>query len=64
VNHALVPPYGPPLIIIGVYRPPNRDTFCAERLCHEMMSSTVTPTRSFVVLVILMYQTLTGKMNL
>ena len=35
----LVPPHGRPLIIIGVYRPPNRDTLYAEELCREIVNS-------------------------
>jgi len=32
----LVPSHGPPLIIIGVYHPPNRDTLYAKELCCEI----------------------------
>ena len=44
----LVPPHGPPLIIIGVYCPPNRDTLYAEELCREITDIVNSHSNSFI----------------
>jgi len=44
----LDPPHGSPMIIIGVYHPPNRNTSHAMELCHEITNIVNRNPNSFI----------------